>query len=64
MSKKNQEIRLYAKGHDVFLWEIAEAMGVGESTLYRWLRATMTPQEEQKYINTIDQIARRKAGKA
>ena len=64
MNGRNQEVRLYAKGHGVFLWEIGEAMGVSENTIIRRLRFPMSLEEEQKYIDTIDQIARRKAGKA
>ena len=64
MTVVNQEVRLYAKGRGVFLWEIGQTMGVSENTIIRRLRKPLPLEEEQKYINTIDQIARRKAGKA
>lgn len=64
MTVVNQEVRLYAKGRGVFLWEIGQTMGVSENTIIRRLRKPLPLDEEQKYIDTIDQIARRKAGKA
>lgn len=64
MTVVNQEVRLYAKGRGIFLWEIGQEMGVSENTIIRRLRKPLPLEEEQKYIDTIDQIARRKAGKA
>ena len=41
MIKKNTDIRKAAKDSGVFLWEIADKLGVSEPTLNRWLRKEM-----------------------
>ena len=38
MIKKNVDVRKAAKDSGVFLWEIADKLGVSEPTLNRWLR--------------------------
>ena len=44
---KNLLIRQEAKRSGVALWEVAEALGIADSTLYRQLRREF-PEEKQK----------------
>lgn len=39
--KANAELRELAQRHNVTLYEIAEEMGVADSTMYRWFRTEM-----------------------
>lgn len=59
----NQEVRRYASYRDVTLRDIAYAMGVGESTLYRWLYWELDGETTNKYQQLIDEIAMERAGK-
>ena len=42
----NKEFRLFARGHGVPLWRLAQAVGVGEATLTRWLRVPLSTLRE------------------
>ena len=48
MIKKNVDVRKAAKDSGVFLWEIADKLGVSEPTLNRWLRKEM-PDSQKAY---------------
>jgi hypothetical protein len=54
MQKRNQLIRK-AKGK-IPNWLIAEKLEIHESTLVRWLRQEMSPEQEQRIINVIEQL--------
>ncbi len=56
MVKKNIDIRIAAKENGVFLWEIAEKLGVSEPTLNRYLRKEMTDSQKAKFCAAIEQI--------
>ena len=46
MIKKNVDVRKAAKDSGVFLWEIADKLGVSEPTLNRWLRKEMSDSQK------------------
>lgn len=55
---RNQKLREHMKEKGVFYWELAERLGVAESTLYRWMRY---PIEENRVIHMaeiVDTIAK------
>ncbi len=56
MVKKNIDIRRAAKENGVFLWEIAEKLGVSEPTLNRYLRKEMTDSQKAKFRAAIEQL--------
>ncbi|MBE6845646.1 MAG: hypothetical protein E7508_08070 [Ruminococcus sp.] len=56
MLKKNIEIRKAAKENGVFLWEIADKLGVSEPTLNRYLRKEMPDSLKAKFHSAIEQI--------
>ncbi len=56
MVKKNIDIRKAAKENSVFLWEIAEKLGVSEPTLNRYLRKKVTDSQKGKFRAEIEQI--------
>ena len=56
MIKKNVDVRKAAKDSGVFLWEIADKLGVSEPTLHRWLRKEMPDSQKAKFYSAIEQV--------
>lgn len=54
---RNQDIREALKNKNVYTWELAERIGVHETTLYRYLRKDLSSQEKQRYLELITEIA-------
>ena len=59
----NNDVKIYAKKHGVFLWEIAEAIGLADSNFSRKLRRELPADEKQKILAIIDEIAAAKQNK-
>jgi DNA invertase Pin-like site-specific DNA recombinase len=55
--RPNEDIREYAKIQGVYLWEIAEACGVSEATVYRKLRKELSPESKAQFYNLVDKIS-------
>ena len=53
----NEKIRKMARIKDVRLWELAEKMGITDSSLSRKLRKEFSPEEEEQALEYIDEIA-------
>lgn len=58
MKKENEAIRRAARIADVPLWAVAEAIGISEPTLIRWLRLPLPPEREQQVMAAIDRLAK------
>ncbi len=58
MIKRNTEIRATAKSAGVFLYEIAEKLGVSEPTFNRMLRKELDEPTKHKALTAIEQIRR------
>ncbi len=54
---KNTGIRIHARDRGVFLWQIAEALGITDSTFSRWLRRELPEKRKQEIMALIDEIA-------
>lgn len=59
MTKANQDIRQYMEDHGVSQKALATEIGVSQMTISRALAKELSPQEKDKYLNTIDTIAQR-----
>ena len=59
--KKNLRIRKLVSDAGMYLWELADAVGVSPTTLSTWLRHTLTPDKEQRILAAIDKLNRRNA---
>ena len=57
MERANKDVRQYAKGKEVFLWQIANALGVSEPTVTRMFRTEMTPEKKAEIRAIIDRVA-------
>ena len=56
-SNTNPELRRYLREKGVFLWMIAEKMGISEPTISRKLRHELTAKELAEFKTVIDEIA-------
>lgn len=57
----NENIRKAARVANIPLWRIADAMGVGENTVYRWLRRPLDEEKEQRFMDAIEQLSKEEA---
>lgn len=57
MNERNREIKEYAKGKGVCLWELAERMGIADNTLSHHLRKEFAPDELAAAKRYVDEIA-------
>lgn len=65
MSKANSDIRTKAKTAGVFLYQVADFLGISEPTLTRKLRRELAEQDKETFFNAIDSIkAQQEAGAA
>ena len=61
---ENKELRNEAKSRNVKHWQIADYIGISESTLVHWLRKKLpADKEEQIYEAIIAVAARQGAGR-
>lgn len=58
MSNKN--IREYAKEKGVYLWQIANAMGISEPTMTRRMRSELSEQEQANIMSIIQKLSAQK----
>lgn len=56
----NEDIRLFAKEKGVFLWEIANYLGVSEPTMTRKMRGELPESEKEKLRKVIKYVAEEK----
>ena len=57
MKRANQEIREYAAKNNVYLWEIALAMGISEPTMTRKLRTELPDRDREEIMRIINDLA-------
>ena len=57
---KNKDLRDYAFSQNVKLWEIAEKIGITDSTFSRKLRRELDDSRKAELKNIIDQISAEK----
>ena len=55
--KPNMDLRYYAKGHGVSLWQIAEEEGVCEQTIINHLRKEFSEEDKADFKRKVDKIA-------
>lgn len=62
--RNNQDIRKHAKNKGVFMYEVAESLGISEPTIMRWLRAELSEDRKAELYNAIDTVAAQHAAQA
>jgi hypothetical protein len=56
--KPNLDLRLYAKGHGVPLWRIAQEFGFSEQTMILRLRKQYSKEDAKEFMRIVDKISR------
>ena len=56
----NEEIKTRAKSKKVCLWEIADRLGMVDTSFSRKLRRELPPDEKRHIFSLIDEIAEQK----
>ena len=59
--KANSDIRSECRKHNVKLWELAEWIGVSESTMTRKLRQELPSEQKDHILSMILKLAEHKA---
>lgn len=54
---ENKAVRIHANDKHVFLWQIADALGLSESGFMKKIRIEQPEEIQQLWIEAIDQIA-------
>lgn len=54
----NKDVREYAKRHNIYIWEIADAFQVHEMTIYRWLRKPLDEKKKKLFLDVIDNLSK------
>ncbi len=54
---ENARIRQAASANKVKLWQVAEAMGVAESTFHRYMRHELPEKKQEEIIAMIRKVA-------
>lgn len=57
---KNKDIREAAKDAGVYLWEIAERLGMNDGNFSRKLRRELSPSEQEEIMEIISELAKGK----
>ena len=52
----NQDLKWYARGKGVYLWQVAERLGITEYSLSRKLRHTLNDKEHAAFVSAVDAI--------
>lgn len=59
---KNEDIRAAARQNKVYLYEIADVLGVSEPTFNRWLRKELSAGKKADVFAAIEIVAEQKKG--
>lgn len=56
MKRPNDDIRLFVRQKGLYLWQVADQLGVSEITLIRWLRKPLKEEKKQAIINAVNEL--------
>lgn len=59
----NDKIRLQLKEQKIFLWQLAEEIGIHESTLIKRLRKKLPEEQEKQILLAIESIKKHRTEK-
>ena len=57
----NKDIKVKARKSGVLIWEIADRLGIADTTMSRKLRKELPDSEKQEIYKIIDELAAEKA---
>lgn len=53
---KNQRIRTEIKRRGLSHWEVADALGIHETTFCKWLRHELPDAEQERILKVMDEM--------
>jgi hypothetical protein len=53
------DLRLYARGHGVPLWRIAQEFGFSEQTMIMRLRKQYSKEDAEEFMRIVDKLSRK-----
>lgn len=56
----NAEIRAFCISKDIRMWQLADACGYSEMTLYRKLRHNLSDDDKKHFLDIIDKLSEQK----
>ena len=59
----NEAIKEYAARKKVLLWQVADRLGVVDTTLSRWLRHPLSKEKQELFLTAVEKIAAEREGK-
>ena len=59
----NYAVKVAAASNDLKMWQIADALGIHESTLSKRLRKELSDEEQDKIIAVINRLAAERGNK-
>lgn len=59
--KTNESCRRHAKNNGVYLWQVADRLGISESALTKKIRHEFSDKDREAFINAVDQIVKERA---
>lgn len=62
MSKTSKELREKMRRHGVKQWEVANALGVSESTLIRWMRGEPSAEHVEMIKEAVEELSTKEVG--
>jgi len=56
MKQKNLDIRVKAKQEGIFLWSIADSLGMTDTNFSRLLRKELSPETKKRIFTIIEEL--------
>lgn len=56
----NTEIRVLAAERRIKMWQIADAIGIADTTFSKWMRRELPEDKKRQVLEAIDAIAARR----
>ncbi len=53
----NEALRRFAAGNGVKLWQVAEALGIADTSLSRKMRKELPPDEKERIVRIIRELS-------
>lgn len=60
---ENMKVREALRSNNVLAWELAEAMGIVDCTLSKWMRRELPDEKQAVMLQMIEKIAKQKSSK-
>lgn len=58
VNQANTDIKTLLKRNGLFYWQVAEQIGVAESTLLRWMRIELDAERKDQIASAVAELTR------